>query len=87
MGKGMDEVSLKITDIGANGDGIARMDNGQTVFVPFAATGDVVLANVAKDRDVQSLEALKLSLKREEIEQTLAGMLVFAGPRVHQRCF
>lgn len=45
------EASLKITDIGSNGDGIARLESGEVVFVPFAATGDIVMAQVAKDND------------------------------------
>lgn len=47
----MNDISLKITDIGTNGDGIARLENGETVFVPFAAMGDVLLAQVTKDHD------------------------------------
>lgn len=47
------EHSLKITDMGANGDGIARLESGEVVFVPFAAKGDLVLADVVKDTDGQ----------------------------------
>ncbi len=47
----MADVSLKITDIGSNGDGIARLESGEVVFVPFAATGDIVMADVVKDND------------------------------------
>jgi len=50
MDTGM-ELSLHITDIGANGDGVARTENGEVVFVPFTATGDLVMAEVAKDHD------------------------------------
>ncbi len=45
--------ALSIIDIGSNGDGIARLDNGSVVFVPFAATGDMVMANVTRDQDGQ----------------------------------
>ena len=45
------EQSLKITDIGSNGDGIARLESGEVVFVPFAAKGDIVMADVARDKD------------------------------------
>ncbi len=47
------EQSLKIIDIGGNGDGIARLEGGETVFVPFSAIGDIVMADVAKDQDGQ----------------------------------
>lgn len=45
------EVSLHITDIGASGDGVARLDSGEVVFVPFSAKGDIVIADVLKDHD------------------------------------
>ena len=47
------EQSLQITDIGINGDGIARLESGEVVFVPFAAKGDLLLADVARDADGQ----------------------------------
>lgn len=40
---------LTIIDIGAGGDGIARLDDGRTVFVPFSCAGDVVDAVIEKD--------------------------------------
>ncbi len=54
MDSGMSEVSLKITDVGANGDGIARLENGEVVFVPFSTAGDIVMAKVTKDPDRQN---------------------------------
>ncbi len=47
------EQSLQITDIGITGDGIARLEGGEVVFVPFAAKGDLLLADVTKDTDGQ----------------------------------
>jgi len=47
----MTDVSLKITDIGSSGDGIARLENGEVVFVPFGAAGDIVMGEVTKDQD------------------------------------
>ncbi len=49
----MAQEALSIIDIGTNGDGIARMKNGNVVFVPFTATGDMVMANVTRDPDGQ----------------------------------
>lgn len=43
---------LTILDIGTGGDGIARLPDGKTVFVPFTAAGDVVEADIEKDGDV-----------------------------------
>ena len=37
---------LTIIDIGSNGDGIARLADGKTVFVPLTATGDVITADI-----------------------------------------
>ncbi len=37
---------LTITDIGSNGDGIARLADGRVVFIPLTATGDVVKAQI-----------------------------------------
>lgn len=44
--------TLTIVDIGASGDGIARLADGKTVFVPFTVAGDVVTASIEKDGDV-----------------------------------
>lgn len=41
--------TITITDIGTNGDGIAHLDDGTTVFVPLAMTGDVVIVDIDKD--------------------------------------
>ena len=41
--------TLDILDIGSNGDGIARTDDGHTVFVPLTARGDVVQATIDKE--------------------------------------
>lgn len=46
------EQKLTILDIGSSGDGIARLEDGRTVFVPFTAAGDVVTAKIEKDGDV-----------------------------------
>jgi 23S rRNA (uracil1939-C5)-methyltransferase len=43
--------NLEIIDLGHNGDGIARMPDGQTVFVPFTMNGDTVRAEISKDHD------------------------------------
>ena len=53
MDTAMKDVSLKIIDVGGNGDGIAHLENGATVFVPFAAKGDIVMADIVKDHDGQ----------------------------------
>lgn len=37
---------VTIIDIGSNGDGIARLADGKTVFVPLTATGDVITADI-----------------------------------------
>lgn len=42
-------VELTIEQVGARGDGIARLD-GETVFVPFTVTGDRVLARIEGKR-------------------------------------
>lgn len=47
------EHSLKIIDLGINGDGIARLDTGETVFVPYSAAGDIVMADVMQEQDGQ----------------------------------
>lgn len=44
--------TLTVIDIGSNGDGIARLADGRTVFVPFAVTGDVVTAKLEQDGDI-----------------------------------
>lgn len=49
----MAQEPLSITDIGTDGDGIARVKSGSVVFVPFAAAGDMVMANVTRDQDGQ----------------------------------
>lgn len=41
--------TLNILDIGSNGDGIARAEDGRTVFIPLTARGDVVQADIDKD--------------------------------------
>lgn len=40
---------LTIIDIGSNGDGIARLADGMTAFVPLTATGDVITAEIDED--------------------------------------
>lgn len=48
----MEQQRLNILDIGSGGDGIARLDDGRTVFVPFSCAGDVVDAVLEKDGGV-----------------------------------
>lgn len=47
----MNDTVLRITDLGTNGDGVARLDSGEVVFVPLSVTGDVVEAQVSHDHD------------------------------------
>jgi 23S rRNA (uracil1939-C5)-methyltransferase len=56
--------TLEILDIGTNGDGIARDDRGQTVFIPLTAPGDVVEAEVDKDGRGRLLKILQSSPHR-----------------------
>ncbi|HEX7006784.1 MAG TPA: TRAM domain-containing protein, partial [Alphaproteobacteria bacterium] len=41
------ELELDIEEIGARGDGIARLPDGTRVFVPFTVPGDRVRARVS----------------------------------------
>lgn len=43
--------TLQIIDVGANGDGVAKTQSGETVFVPLAMTADVVEATIDKDKE------------------------------------
>jgi 23S rRNA (uracil1939-C5)-methyltransferase len=43
------EETLRISRLGAQGDGIADAD-GKSIFVPFALPGELVTANVGADR-------------------------------------
>lgn len=54
----MPDVTLKITELGAQGDGVAEHD-GHKVFVPLALPGEVVKADVSGERArvVEILEA------------------------------
>jgi 23S rRNA (uracil1939-C5)-methyltransferase len=45
----MPDVTLKITELGAQGDGVAEHD-GRKVFVPLALPGETVKAEIAGDR-------------------------------------
>jgi 23S rRNA (uracil1939-C5)-methyltransferase len=45
----MPEVTLKITELGAQGDGVAEHD-GRKVFVPLALPGETVKAEISGDR-------------------------------------
>lgn len=57
---------LHIIDIGANGDGIARLADGRAVFVPYAAPGDVVLARVEQDGEIFRGRVLSFEVKGEQ---------------------
>ena len=48
---------LRITRVGAQGDGVAD-DNGAAIFVPFALTGERVAADVSGER-ARLLEVLR----------------------------
>ena len=48
MHKKNESLTLKVTSICGNGSGIARTDDGMTVFIPDAAEGDIVEATVIK---------------------------------------
>ncbi len=41
--------TLTVTDVGAEGDGVARLSDGRVVFTPFAMTGEVIEAEVYTD--------------------------------------
>lgn len=58
--------TLNILDIGLNGDGIARADDGQTVFVPLTARGDVVQVEIGKDGRGQLVSVTTPSPDRAE---------------------
>lgn len=47
--RAMPDVTLKITELGAQGDGVAEHD-GRKVFVPLALPGETVKADLAGDR-------------------------------------
>ena len=47
--RAMPDVTLKITELGAQGDGVAEHE-GQKVFVPLALPGETVKADLAGDR-------------------------------------
>ena len=64
------EQRLEILDIGSGGDGIARLDDGRTVFVPFANAGDVVRAKIEKDGDV--LRGRIVSFETEGVDRMKA---------------
>lgn len=44
--------TLDIVDIGVSGDGIARMPDGRTVFVPLTTAGDQITTEIEKDGDI-----------------------------------
>lgn len=54
---------LDIVDIGIGGDGIARLEDGRTVFVPFTTAGDVAQTQIEKDGD--ALRGRILSIEKE----------------------
>lgn len=41
--------TLTIVDVGADGDGVARLPDGHIVFIPFAMTGEEVETEIYKD--------------------------------------
>lgn len=41
-------IKLSITDVSRGGAGVARVENGRAVFVPYTTTGDVVLARITE---------------------------------------
>lgn len=58
--------TLSILDIGSNGDGIARLADGRTIFVPFTTAGDVVTASIEKDGDVLRGRILSLDTQGQD---------------------
>ena len=54
--------TLEITGIGAAGDGIARLADGSTCFVPLARPGETVRATVQGNR--ANLEAVRTHAAR-----------------------
>jgi 23S rRNA (uracil1939-C5)-methyltransferase len=56
--------TFQILDIGAAGDGIARMPDGRTVFVPLTVTGDVVTAEIDREGRGKILTVVKPSPHR-----------------------
>ncbi len=64
------EYSLKVIDIGTNGDGIARLEDGATVFVPFSAPGDIVMADVFKEQDGQYRAKINSILLKSPLRTT-----------------
>lgn len=45
-----DECIIEITDLGADGEGIGKLDNGYTVFVKDALIGDIVRIKIIKTK-------------------------------------
>jgi 23S rRNA (uracil1939-C5)-methyltransferase len=44
--------ALEIVDIGGSGEGIARLENGEAAFIPYAVTGDKVDVFLQKEKGV-----------------------------------
>lgn len=44
----MNPITVTIHDIARGGSGVARLESGEVVFVPFTAPGDVVSVNITK---------------------------------------
>ncbi|MDX1811941.1 MAG: TRAM domain-containing protein, partial [Gammaproteobacteria bacterium] len=66
-------MTLSITDVSRGGAGVARLENGRAVFVPYTMTGDVVLAKI-------------IEIKKKFANAELLEIIEPAPDRVPPRC-
>ena len=66
----MEEFKIKINDLSRGGSGVARLDSGEVVFVPFTAPGDTVRVKIRERKKNYSqgelLEVIEASSLREK---------------------
>ena len=66
-------MKLSISDVSRGGAGVARLENGRAVFVPYTMTGDIVLARIVE-------------LKKKFASAELIEIIEPAPDRVPPRC-
>ncbi len=66
----MEEFKIKINDLSRGGSGVARLESGEVVFVPFTAPGDTVRVKILERKKNYSqgelLEVIEASANREK---------------------
>ena len=65
----MHDLELRVDDVAAGGDGIARAEDGRVVFVHGGVPGDVVLARVTKDQ-ARMLKADAVAIRTPSSDRT-----------------